>query len=202
MNPNDPTASERFSQVSASYSVLADPEKRKRYDRDVFRIRHASSGPRAAGHTGSYAGSRPPSGLSKRRGTFRGPPPSFYAHGGAKAGNSSQASNSSQGPQAGSFDPSSYSSNYDPDFDPDPVYRTQSVEDSRRNTRRQAEMARAQAELDDDGNFWGRFVLVTGVIVGAISLGSVIAGAGGTKGGMTRGDGSKRNGPKNEWTKG
>lgn len=33
-------------------------------------------------HKGSYAGSRPPSGLSKRRGPFRGPPPSFYAQGG------------------------------------------------------------------------------------------------------------------------
>lgn len=31
---------------------------------------------------GSYAGSRPASGLSKRRGPFRGPPPSFYAQGG------------------------------------------------------------------------------------------------------------------------
>lgn len=31
---------------------------------------------------GGYAGSRPASGLSNRRGTFRGPPPSFYAQGG------------------------------------------------------------------------------------------------------------------------
>jgi molecular chaperone DnaJ len=32
-NPDDPGAAERFKEVSAAYSVLSDPEKRKQYDR-------------------------------------------------------------------------------------------------------------------------------------------------------------------------
>ena len=43
LNPGDPKASERFTQVSESYSVLADPEKRKRYDRDILRYKQSHS---------------------------------------------------------------------------------------------------------------------------------------------------------------
>jgi len=31
-NPNDPTAEEKFKEISAAYEVLSDPEKRKQYD--------------------------------------------------------------------------------------------------------------------------------------------------------------------------
>jgi curved DNA-binding protein CbpA len=205
MNPNDPKASERFAQLSASYSVLANPEKRKRYDRDHFRAQQASRSPtRAAGHTGSYAGSRPPSGLSKRRGVFRGPPPSFYGHGGSSAKNTSSAASSASGGPApgGTFDASQYSSNPDPNFDPTSTFKTQSQEDVRRQSRRAAALAAAAAQMEDDSNFWTRFFVVTGVILGAITIGTIVSGLGSPKGGMTRGDGSRRDGPSNSWTKG
>src|SRR5205814_9861550 len=126
-NPHDPNASERFAQVSESYSVLADPEKRKRWDRDHFRTQQASrSATRAAGHTGSYAGSRPPSGLSRRRGAFRGPPPSFYSHGGSSVKNTSPSSFASGGPAPGATFDTGHSSNPDANFDPTSTFKTQS----------------------------------------------------------------------------
>jgi hypothetical protein len=66
--------------------VLSHADKRQRYDRDVMRTSHETSGNRATPR-GSYAssgpaGGRPASGLSRRRTHFRGPPPSFYRSGG------------------------------------------------------------------------------------------------------------------------
>ena len=89
INPNDPSASHTFSLLSESYTVLSDPPRRAAYDRDVLRL-HQHASPHAAGAAAgaSYhssttpAGGRPASGLSRRRGTFRGPPPSFYRSGG------------------------------------------------------------------------------------------------------------------------
>lgn len=79
-NRSDPNASHTFSLLSESYKVLSDPHSRAAYDRDVVRLHHH---PHDRPH-GSYhsAGGRSPSGLSRRRGTFRGPPPSFYRSGG------------------------------------------------------------------------------------------------------------------------
>ncbi|KAH8699798.1 hypothetical protein BGZ61DRAFT_477764 [Ilyonectria robusta] len=88
-NPSDPNASHTFSLISESYSVLSDTSRRAAYDRDVLRLQHHAPGhahpgnPRASYHsTNNPAGGRSPSGLSRRRGTFRGPPPSFYRSGG------------------------------------------------------------------------------------------------------------------------
>jgi len=80
-NPNDPTASHTFSLIAESYNVLSDATRRAAYDRDVLRLQHHHH---SHAHKGSYhsAGGRPASGLSRRRGTFRGPPPSFYRAGG------------------------------------------------------------------------------------------------------------------------
>ncbi|OMP83646.1 Chaperone protein DnaJ [Diplodia seriata] len=86
-NKGDPAASSRFVRISEAYHVLGSPEKRSRYDRDQARLHpqhyphhshsHHHSHPSYAGP----AGSRPPSGLSRRRTQFRGPPPSFYRNG-------------------------------------------------------------------------------------------------------------------------
>ncbi|KKY30381.1 hypothetical protein UCDDA912_g09684 [Diaporthe ampelina] len=90
-NRDDPLASKRFMRISEAYSVLSHTERREKYDRDVLRLheqRAAAGGPGPPQHRGgSYsstgpAGGRPASGLSRRRGTFRGPPPSFYRSGG------------------------------------------------------------------------------------------------------------------------
>ncbi|KAJ5403276.1 DnaJ-domain-containing protein [Penicillium cosmopolitanum] len=96
-NRSDPSSSQRFARLSAAYNVLGNTSKRQSYDRDhgFHHTQHAHRHPTtpAGSHSshsahahhssgGSYAGSRPASGLSKRRGTFTGPPPSFYANGG------------------------------------------------------------------------------------------------------------------------
>jgi curved DNA-binding protein CbpA len=72
--------------ISEAYSILSSATKRAKYDREHMNIAH----PAHAAHAhrkGSYAstgpaGGRPASGLSRRRGTFRGPPPSFFRSGG------------------------------------------------------------------------------------------------------------------------
>ncbi|KAL8305187.1 hypothetical protein RB597_003915 [Gaeumannomyces tritici] len=86
-NPLDPAAPERFMRISAAYTVLSSPDKRAAYDRDVMHARHHRHHHHPAPHRGSYsstgpAGGRPASGLSRRRSTFTGPPPSFYRSGG------------------------------------------------------------------------------------------------------------------------
>jgi molecular chaperone DnaJ len=49
-NPNDPSAAERFKEISEAHTVLSDPDKRKQYDRmrklGAFDVPH---GPRAGG---------------------------------------------------------------------------------------------------------------------------------------------------------
>lgn len=72
--------------ISEAYNILSHSTSRAKYDRDVLRL-HESQPAAAATPRGSYsstgpAGGRPASGLSRRRGTFRGPPPSFYRSGG------------------------------------------------------------------------------------------------------------------------
>lgn len=73
-------------EVSEAYAIVGNPEKRQRYDRDVLRT--ASHGPqgnspsKGSYHSSGPAGGRPPSGLSRRRTHFQGPPPSFYRSGG------------------------------------------------------------------------------------------------------------------------
>ena len=87
-NPSDPDASKRFVRLSEAYSILSTPAKRAAYDRTLpsHSPQHHRQG---SYHSTGPAGGRPASGLSHRRprtnssrGSFRGPPPSFYAQGG------------------------------------------------------------------------------------------------------------------------
>ncbi len=72
--------------ISEAYAVLGHTEKRAIYDRDVARHHqhlqhhrhHGHPRPNASYHSTGPAGGRPASGLSRRHGIFRGPPPSFY----------------------------------------------------------------------------------------------------------------------------
>ncbi|KAK4944257.1 hypothetical protein LTR10_016370 [Elasticomyces elasticus] len=208
-NRNDPKASERFAQISESYSVLANPEKRKRYDRDVMRVhshRH-SHGSHSSHQRSTYAGHRPATGLSKRRSAFKGPPPSFYAHGKPSANTTNQAQASQAGPQphmGGTFNTGAYTEDgrFDPAFDPQSTYKTQTHEDYRRANRRAAELAAAEASVEAD-NFWGRFIVVSAIIILGVSVGTIVVSmANSPRGGLTRADGSRRDGPRNDWTKG
>ncbi|KAF2833742.1 DnaJ-domain-containing protein [Ophiobolus disseminans] len=85
-NPEDPTASTRFVEISEAYHTLSIPEKRAKYDAHIHQSERRS-GARGHGypqgsHSSAAYGSRPASGLNKKRSTFRGPPPSFYNSGG------------------------------------------------------------------------------------------------------------------------
>ncbi|KAG5919256.1 hypothetical protein E4U61_001016 [Claviceps capensis] len=92
VNPSDPHAAHTFSLLSESYTILSDPSRRATYDRDVLRLHHhhhhhhhhhqQHHRPGTSYHSSHpSAGGRSPSGLSRRRAAFRGPPPSFYKNG-------------------------------------------------------------------------------------------------------------------------
>ncbi|KAH7125191.1 hypothetical protein B0J11DRAFT_527733 [Dendryphion nanum] len=108
-NPNDPTASTRFVAISEAYHVLSVPEKRLKYDSHLYESSSRRSrwgGGDAPPEHGSYssagyAGSRPATGLNKKRGTFRGPPPSFYNSGGYGRHNAKRAEYAHHTPGSG-----------------------------------------------------------------------------------------------------
>jgi DnaJ-like protein len=82
-NPSDPHAAHRFMRLSEAYTVLAHPSRRAAYDRDVLRLHQKSPAHRKGSFSSANpAGGRPASGLSRRRGAFHGPPPSFFRSGG------------------------------------------------------------------------------------------------------------------------
>ena len=206
INRNDPKAGERFSEVSEAYSILGNEDKRKKYDRDVMprhRPTHGRSHHR--NRSGTYAGSRPATGLSRRRGTFRGPPPSYYQNAASnqeeharreqEAYNAGAQAGYSAGAQAGQFDASQFADagRWDPTFNPTPVYRTQSAEDQRRQRRRQAEMAAAQQHAEEQSNFWARFIMVSSVVAFGVGVGTMVNRMSSSpRGGLLRADGTKR----------
>lgn len=202
VNPGNPSASRRFSEISEAYATLGNDEKRKVYDRDVMpRFSRTSSASRNMNRSGTYAGSRPATGLSKRRGTFRGPPPSFYSQAGQSANPSPEEQRRREQhaytrTKAGSFDASQYASpgRWDPTFNPTPVYKTQTAEDLRRNSRRAAEEAAArEAYMAEQGDFWVRFILVSGVVAFGVGVGTLVNRINASpKGGLVRADGSRR----------
>lgn len=81
-NPSDPHAPHRFMRISEAYGILSHADKRTHYDTHVLRRGHSRTTPHGSYHSTHPAGGRPASGLSRRRGTFTGPPPSFFRSGG------------------------------------------------------------------------------------------------------------------------
>lgn len=168
-NRTDPDASQRFARISAAYNVLGNVSKRAVYDRDHgFHVtQHAGqshSHQHPMGSHSSYAGSRPASGLSKRRSTFHGPPPSFYEQGGYGAtGRQGQGWAASSGSGTGSefgagAGAGAGAKHADPEdwegfirrnplnhFNAQGHFRTQAAEDRRRRERR-----REARRIDED----------------------------------------------------
>jgi len=169
--------------ISEAYTVLGSPQKRAKYDRDNQR----SHGPPASTRRGSHSsastpfGSRPASGLSKRRSQFKGPPPSFYTSGGWGAqGNKRQSqaeasgSASTGGPRGGGFGPGQGQSGFDyiPHFDREGHHRTQEEQDRRRRRRLEEESV-AYAE---GGSMALKFFVLTAVVMFAFSIPSMFDG--------------------------
>jgi len=104
-NRNDPDASTRFVAISEAYHVLSVPEKRAQYDAQLEHSKRQSRWGRSGNEApqGSYSsaayGSRPASGLNKKRSTFRGPPPSFYKSGGYGKHGAKRAEHAYSNPQ-------------------------------------------------------------------------------------------------------
>ncbi|KAL8797333.1 MAG: hypothetical protein Q9195_000487 [Heterodermia aff. obscurata] len=184
-NPSDPTASERFVKISEAYAVLGQPEKRWKYDRE---IRGTTSTAPPNSHKGSHSssafGSRPASGLSKRRTQFRGPPPSFFRNGGWGA-QRVKRQRQAEGPAAAAEDGSSGNayeaggggfgygqahagwSNDVPHFDQYGHRRTQEQQERRWMLRRRA----GDEEVKDEGaSVLLQFFLVGGIVVAALTL--------------------------------
>ncbi|RDW57144.1 DnaJ domain protein [Aspergillus mulundensis] len=193
-NPNDPSASGRFAKISSAYQTLSNSTKRATYDRDhgihsySSQSTHSTATPGQhpmgshSSHGASYFGSRPASGLSKRRGPFRGPPPSFYAHGGygnnkgrrAPSGaggyySSGGSAGAAGGAGAKEDDPTGFiDRNNVLHFNARGHYRTQTAEDARRQERR----SRTHADINEQyigsrGDFALRFIAVSSILVGA-----------------------------------
>ncbi|EYE97896.1 DnaJ domain protein [Aspergillus ruber CBS 135680] len=203
-NRTDPAASSRFARISSAYQTLGNAAKRTSYDRD-HGIHTSPSSTYSTANPGqhpmgsysshsanvnskgaSYAGSRPASGLSKRRGPFRGPPPSFYAHGGygnqagrraPHGGAAGWASSSYAGTGAAEEDPLAFlHRNPIYHFNARGHYKTQSAEDARRQERRSKAMG---AELNEQhigkpGDFAFRFLVVFGILMGAGAMTGVL----------------------------
>ena len=169
--------------------MLGNPEKRTRYDRETQPA--SSVGPNEA-PKGSYSssapyGARPASGLSRRRTQFRGPPPSFYHHGGwgtqwAKRRSKAGSTRSGLGPT-----PNATSPNFDsafpngtkkgedwseaaypgfendvPHFDHISHYRTQEQQDQRRKGRIKRNDAVGN---NDNGDIAVKFFFVSTVVL-------------------------------------
>ncbi|KAH9839644.1 DnaJ-domain-containing protein [Teratosphaeria destructans] len=181
LHRDDPSSSQKFVQISEAHATLG-----------------SASGAGPSSHpSGSYssasqpAGSRPPSGLSRRRTQFRGPPPSFYRsggwgdHGDKRSEHASRASHSHEaqgraqsGP--GGTGPGGFTSGFDNDvrhFDQQGHYRTHSgIERTRHKARRK----RYPISEDDiaAAATGGTSTLVNFVVIsGVLGLGFLGAGA-------------------------
>jgi hypothetical protein len=187
LHPNDPSKAQRFVKISEAHATLGSPEKKARYDRDFFR---SASGPTGvatqhpSGRHSSYAGSRPASGLSKRRTQFRGPPPSFYRSGGwgqhsekraehaTKASHSHEAQGRAQSGPGGHAGPAGtgpggFAMGYDNDvrhFDHLGHYRTHSDIERTRHKARRKVVQDAEEEYEGGNSTLFNFFMLSGML--------------------------------------
>lgn len=182
-HPDDPKAADRFVKITDAYHILGHPELRERYDHE-FQI-DVSSGARDV-RKGSYSstapfGSRPASGLSKRKSQFRGPPPSFYRSGGwgkqsakrqaqadaADTASFNAAMNSSTASHPGrGSGPNKASRGFDddvPHFDRPSHLKTQEQQEQRR-MRQRAQEAEMHYAVDNTSSVLLNFLLISGII--------------------------------------
>ncbi|KAJ5907850.1 hypothetical protein N7495_000532 [Penicillium taxi] len=198
-NRDDPSAGERFARISAAYHILGNATKRATYDRDngIHHIQSRAQGQHPMGshsshsanlhHKGdTYAGSRPASGLSKRRSAFHGPPPSFYTQGGygatGRMGGQGSYSAGGEGQKKGqdgdAEDPYGFiDRNMLGHFNARGHFRTQQAEDERRRERRRRTVKEAVREQEASGNGGElpilRFVVSIGILVLASAIGLI-----------------------------
>ncbi|KAG5928695.1 hypothetical protein E4U42_000124 [Claviceps africana] len=193
VNPSDPRAAHTFSLLSESYTVLSDPSARARYDRDILRLHQQQHRDHhgASYHSSHPAGGRTPSGLSRRRGTFRGPPPSFYkngawgaqterrrraqaeaeaaqhahAHAHAHANVNAHTHHGGMGPGSDPFNFAAGDS-VPPHFDRDAHARTHRREDDRREdrARRRRALGDDDVEFEPQTSLTGHFFIVAGIL--------------------------------------
>lgn len=195
-NQKDPSANARFSSISAAYSVLSNENSRAKYDRDHHIQLHSPfSTTSQNGHnmrsatarSGSHTGSRPASGLKKRRGSFQGPPKSFYSHGGygttgrGATHNANQQQHQQQqqqqGPQPTKPSASSFiHTNEVPHFDAAAHHRSQERQDERRREQRVKSTEEGQKRRGEmsyakvSGDSARKFFTLTGVVAFAIGI--------------------------------
>jgi curved DNA-binding protein CbpA len=186
-NRDDPSASTRFVAISEAYHTLSVPEKRRQYDAQLHQSERRGAGwGRSNGYPqGSYSsaafGSRPASGLNKKRSTFRGPPPSFYKAGGygqqgAKRSEyayhnpnpeGQEASSESYGDFGGGFGPGQQKQGHQvPHFDDRRHKETHdSVNEHIQARRRRMHRTIRVEEEYEKGNMLLNFAIVSGIIV-------------------------------------
>lgn len=193
-NRDDPNASTRFVAISEAYHTLGVAEKRAQYDAQLQQSQRQSRGwGRGDSYPqGSYSsaafGSRPASGLNKKRSTFRGPPPSFYKSGGygsqgakraeyahhnphAEGKGAQHAPDESYGDMGGGFGPGQQKQGYQvPHFDDRRHKETHdSVNEHIWARRRRAQRSARVEQEYEKGDMLLNFVMVSGVI-GIIGL--------------------------------
>ena len=171
--------------ISEAYATLGSPQKRERYDREIAsaQSRRSRQTPRGSHSSASTPfGSRPASGLSRRRTQFKGPPPSFYQSGGRNAHGAKRQpqgqgfTNPHSDPSVGSSKPGggfgpgqgqAGFSNDVPHFDHMGHYRTQQSQEQRWITRKRGEVAESSNEGTD---VLLKFVIVGTVVCAAFSV--------------------------------
>ncbi|KAI8947008.1 DnaJ-domain-containing protein [Xylaria longipes] len=176
-------AAKRFMRISEAYSILSSPIKRAKYDREHMggSISHSHSPGHSPPHArkGSYAstgpgpaGGRPASGLSRRRGTFQGPPPSFFRSGGwgaqgekRRAAHEESTGMGSMGGMGPGQDPFGHRDDV-PHFDKEGHQRTGRHSDRRREARRASAGEHGQrVTIEPERGVAGMFFAIGGILL-------------------------------------